>query len=161
MTNEPHPENSQTGGCQCGSVRYHLTGAPLTLYACYCTECQAQSASGFGMSMRVHRKDVAVDGNTATWRREPGAGNVLECIFCPQCGTRLFHQRPKYPDTLNIKAGSLDEVANLTPVGHIWTASKPNWVTIPQATYQTPHQPPGYEEMIALWRQQHPNWSSG
>ena len=41
------------GGCQCGAVRYAISAAPLTLYCCHCTECQAQSSSAFGMSMLV------------------------------------------------------------------------------------------------------------
>ena len=45
------------GGCQCGDVRYEITGDPLALYICHCRECQKQSASAFGMSLEVKRSD--------------------------------------------------------------------------------------------------------
>lgn len=34
-----------TGGCQCGSVRYELTGEPIRLSVVHCNECQRQSDS--------------------------------------------------------------------------------------------------------------------
>ena len=47
-----------TGGCQCGQVRYELSGEPIRLIACHCTECQRQSGSAFGMSMLIKKEDL-------------------------------------------------------------------------------------------------------
>ena len=33
----------RTGGCQCGAVRYELSGEPLPLVICHCRECQKQT----------------------------------------------------------------------------------------------------------------------
>ena len=41
------------GGCQCGEIRYRLTGAPLWLTVCHCNECKRQSGGAFGMSRRA------------------------------------------------------------------------------------------------------------
>ena len=49
-----------SGGCQCGQVRYDLTGEPLHLIACHCSECQNQSGSAFGMSMIVKMDDLKI-----------------------------------------------------------------------------------------------------
>ena len=40
----------QSGGCQCGAIRYEITGPPAAVYACHCTECQKQSGSAFAMA---------------------------------------------------------------------------------------------------------------
>lgn len=115
-----------TGGCQCGSVRYAVTQAPLTLYACHCTECQAQSSSAFGMSMLVRRGDLAVDWRALRiWTRRAAVGGSLACRFCPTCGTRLFHEGGD--GIVSVKAGSLDDRSWLRPVGHIWTRSAQPW----------------------------------
>ena len=29
---------AKKGGCQCGDIRYELSGEPVTCYACHCTE---------------------------------------------------------------------------------------------------------------------------
>jgi len=46
------------GGCQCGKIRYRLTAEPQMLYICHCSDCQKQSASAFGMSLRMRPGDI-------------------------------------------------------------------------------------------------------
>lgn len=41
------------GQCQCGEVKYRVTGTVATLFTCHCTECQRQSSSAFGMALWV------------------------------------------------------------------------------------------------------------
>ena len=50
------------GQCQCGAVRYRVTGTSATLFACHCTDCQRQSASAFGMALWVRDAAVALTG---------------------------------------------------------------------------------------------------
>lgn len=140
------------GGCQCGTVRYQLNGAPVVFYICHCTACQKQSASGFGESFRVRRDDLQVTGDLKTVERMGASGNVLAGDFCPECGTRLFHRRTRYSETLNIKAGSLDETGWLRPAGHIWTGSKQPWVIIPDSELSYPKEPDDNDAaMIVRW----------
>ena len=119
------------GGCQCGAVRYRVTGAPVTFYACHCTECQKQSASAFGLSLWVRRGDLEnLSGRPAVWERRAESGNAMRCTFCPACGSRLYHEASDDPDIVSLKGGSLDDLSGLTPVGHIWVRSKQPWVDL-------------------------------
>jgi len=81
------------------------------------------------------------------------SGSKMKYQFCPDCGTRLFHARAQYADTLNIKAGSLDDTSWLFPVGHIWTGSKQNWVIIPDDALVYEGQPENFDELIKRWRE--------
>jgi hypothetical protein len=84
-----------TGGCQCGSVCYVLTTEPIRLVACHCKECQRQSGSAFGMSMRVKEDSLTVTGLTKQFTRIADSGNENTGVFCPNCGVRIY-QIPKY-----------------------------------------------------------------
>ncbi|MBA3505426.1 MAG: GFA family protein [Betaproteobacteria bacterium] len=111
------------GGCQCGSIRYELAGRPLALYACHCKECRKQSASAFGISVVVPRTALRITrGTPKFWSRATDTGHTLECAFCPDCGSRLWHQRRGAADTINVKGGSLDAPIDLRPAVHIWTS---------------------------------------
>ncbi len=46
-------ELPQTGGCQCGKVRYEITQAPQSVYTCHCTACQRLTSSAFSMGLVV------------------------------------------------------------------------------------------------------------
>ena len=112
-----------TGGCQCGAVRYRITGMPVVFYHCHCAECQRQSSSAHGQSLRLLAGDVEITGTVSTMSRPADSGHDLEGLFCPGCGTRVLHRRAGRSETVNIKAGTLDETGWLVPAGHIWTRS--------------------------------------
>ena len=146
------PSFPQSGGCQCGSVQYQLNAQPIVLYICHCTSCQKQSSSAFGQSLRVNRADLEISGQTKSVEKTAASGGIMTYEFCPDCGTRLFHSRTNYRDTLNIKAGSLDHTKWLVPAGHIWVRSKQPWVILPEdaLTYET--QPENYDALAKKWR---------
>lgn len=119
----------QTGGCQCGAVRYRLLRAPVALYACHCTLCQKQSASAFGMSMLVERDAIEFSGaEPQVYLTRGSSGRQKRCAFCGECGTRLYHGGDGARSVLSIKAGSLDDTSSLTPTCHLWTRSAQPWV---------------------------------
>ena len=144
--------DARTGHCQCGAVRYRLTGEPLTLFTCHCTDCQRQSSSAFGMSLWVKKADVEMlSGELKEWVRDLPSGRRMACHFCPECGTRLFHQLLGQEDIISLKAGTLEDTRWLQPAGHIWTASQQPWVRLDQHSLQYPGNPDGFDALIAAW----------
>lgn len=120
------------GGCQCGQVRIAVAGDPLALYICHCLECRRQSASAFGMSLEVPRASLALTrGQPKVWRRDTDSGRRLDCAFCPDCGTRLWHQIGDAPPTVTVKAGCLDDPVDATAAIHIWVRRKLPGIVIP------------------------------
>ena len=119
----------QTGGCQCGAIRYRLLQAPVAIYACHCRLCQQQSASAFGMSMLVKRDAIEFSGaQPRVYLTSGSTGRRKHCAFCSECGTRLYHTGDGARAILSIKAGSLDDTSILAPTCHLWTGSAQPWV---------------------------------
>ena len=123
-----------SGRCQCGAVRFEISGEYRTTYACHCTICQHQSGSAFGMA-------VIVGDPVVRWTRETpsvyvreglkGTGRSQRCAFCAKCGTRLTHQF--FTDQgdmpfVSIKPGTLDDTSTVVPVFHLWTQHKQPWI---------------------------------
>lgn len=134
---------TRRGGCQCGAVRYQVTGAPLALYACHCRECQKQSGSAFGMSLQVDRNDLTLlAGQPRAWTRPTASGRRLTCWFCPDCGSRLWHEPAPASGWATVKAGSLDEPVDLSGAVHIWTSRALPGVAIPPDAVTWPEEPP-------------------
>jgi hypothetical protein len=141
------------GRCQCKDVVYKITSAPLAVYACHCTECQRQSGSAFSLSLLAERVAVTVqEGKPTVWARRHESGRVINCVLCPNCGTRLFHEPQANSKVTIAKAGNLDETNWLYPVGHIWTRSALPWVTIPTDAVNYDGQPPNFAEIITAWQ---------
>ena len=146
----------QTGGCQCGRIRYEIdTAAILTLYCCHCRECQRQSSSGFGLSMRLPRDAFRLtQGALATWSRPTDRGGVTICHFCADCGTRIYHASPDPEASISLKAGSLDDTGWLKPVGHLWVSRAQPWLQICNDLLVYQGQPDTYDDLIARYRRQ-------
>jgi hypothetical protein len=121
------------GGCQCGGVRYSVSGEPTALYICHCRECRKQSASAFGMSLQVPRVALALaSGTPRIWSRGTDSGGRLDCAFCADCGSRLWHAAAARPDSVTIKAGSLDAPVDASAAIHIWVTRKLPGIVIPE-----------------------------
>ena len=126
-----------TGGCQCGALRYRALADPIRVYCCHCTECRAQSASAFGISVIVPAAAVALTrGQPRIWSRPTHAGKRLDCAFCADCGSRIWHAEAPKGDEVSIKGGSVDGGIDLTGADHIWTASKLPGIVIPGGARQ-------------------------
>ena len=131
MTSEAH----LLGGCQCGEVRYELAAAPREVYVCHCLECRRQSSSAFGISAIARKSAFRVSRGVAKkWSRPTDSGGALDCYFCPNCGSRLWHEDEHGGDLVSIKGGSLDRPPDLSSVPHVWTRRALAGVIIPDGS---------------------------
>lgn len=138
----PNDSPVLSGGCQCGTIRYSLSQGPQGLYVCHCRKCRKQSASAFGISVIVPQTALhVVQGAPKFWSRPTDTRHVLDCAFCPECGSRLWHQRRGSADTLSIKGGSLDKDVDLSQAVHIWTLRTLRGVVLPEGAKQFPGEP--------------------
>ncbi len=139
---DPGPAAPGNGGCQCGGIRYEIHDEPVDLYVCHCRECRGQSASAFGISVLFRSADVKiVKGRPKIWSRPTDGGAVLECMFCPACGTRVLHGSLEGDEVVSIKGGSLDIPPDLSNASHIWTSRKLEGVVIPTGCHRYAEEP--------------------
>ena len=147
--------SGQEGGCQCGAVRYRLLRAPVALYVCHCKDCQKQSSSAFGMSMWVERDAIEFRGaKPRVYHTRSGSGRPKHCVFCGECGTRLYHAGDDARAPLSVKAGSLDDTSALAPTSHLWTKSAQPWTApVRGSTVCYEAEPESDEALRAQWRE--------
>ncbi len=126
----------QTGGCQCGGIRYEITELPRFAYACHCKQCQRATSSAFSISMIVVEHGFRLSGiEPVSFERPAGEGRSVTRWICPRCGVWICGGKKPgtaAPDALRwIQAGTLDDTSWLRPMAHYWTRSKQPWVTLP------------------------------
>jgi hypothetical protein len=118
-----------TGGCSCGAIRYEITSFPLLLYTCNCTDCQTASGSAFALNMPVATKSLRiVKGEPRGWHHLSVSGGEVSSWFCGDCAARIYGSRKSRPESMNLRAGTLDDTGWLTPVAHIFMRSAQPWI---------------------------------
>jgi len=118
------------GGCQCGQVRYRLSGEPVWLGVCHCTECKRSSGAAFSMSLRMREGEVELlQGELKAWSRPSDKKGEVRCDFCAECGVRVWHV-PVGSGFIHVKPGTLDDPSAVEPLFEGWTKRKAPWLTI-------------------------------
>jgi len=130
------------GGCQCGAVRYAVTGPVKRLLVCHCIDCQRQSSSAFGMTMVVAEADFRITrGAVKTFTSRAESGREKLGAFCPDCGSRIYHTTTFRPGMVSVKPGTLDDTGWLRPEMHVWASRRQPWVVIPEGVEVHDRQP--------------------
>jgi hypothetical protein len=114
-----------TGGCACGAIRYQFTGEPLVCLKCHCRDCQRETGSGFAPILIVPAAAFTVTrGAPRSFDVIADNGTTATRAFCAECGSALFGGGT---DTVNIRAGSLDDPAWFRPSMDIYTSRAQPW----------------------------------
>lgn len=109
--------NVRTGGCLCRRVRYSVTGDPLRVGLCHCTDCRQTSGSAFTFYGIWPAAAFASQGETSRFR---------DRSFCPNCGSRIFSLSETEAE---IAAGTLDDApSGLAPQYELWTPRRESWL---------------------------------
>lgn len=119
-----------TGGCLCGSVRFRITGTPITSRVCWCRLCQYIGAGNATVNVCFRSETITVEGETRDYRSVADSGNVMHRRFCPTCGTHLFSEAEARPHLIFVRAGTLDDREIAKPTATIWAAAAPTWACI-------------------------------
>lgn len=147
-----------TGGCQCGAVRYAITGRPINPIICHCRMCQKHVGGPFGAFAEAGTEaaDFTVTRGTPARFRSSSLG---ERLFCRDCGTPLGFRYDAQPAVI-VTIGSLDRHAEIVPVRQYGIESREGWIshlaTIPETATVTLMGAQGYAAIEASNRQ-HPD----
>ena len=131
-----------TGGCLCGAIRYTVS-APITeLRACHCTHCQKDSGTGGSVNAAIPSAAFKLtQGMPKRYAGTADSGRTLYRNFCGDCGSPIYSQRATTPETIALRAGTLDHSGNMKITANIWTRSARPWAFIDPASKQFPGQP--------------------
>ncbi|RWO25878.1 MAG: GFA family protein [Mesorhizobium sp.] len=130
----------RTGSCICRGVTFRVTGDPLRVGICHCSDCRKASGSIFSaFAVWPRGAFEQMTGFTSTY-----AGRS----FCSTCGGRVPSIRD---DEVEVMIGALDEVpSDLTPEYELWTVRRESWLSpLPSATqFEKDAEAPGNEAEV-------------
>ena len=110
-----------SGGCQCGAVRFRLTGRPGTSSVCYCRMCQKASASHTLALVSVGEARFEWSRGAPSWFQ---SSNAARRGFCSACGTPLAYDAP---DGLALSVLAFDNPDAVAPTIAYGTEAKRIW----------------------------------
>lgn len=128
-----------SGGCQCGDVRYTLSGAPLLTAICHCSMCRRANAAPC-VAWAMYREDQVAF--THTKPAQYPSSSEGKRGFCPRCGTQISFVADYIPGLVDVTIGSLDDPDALPPGFHYWYSRHLDWLAVADSLPKYPEFPP-------------------
>lgn len=124
------------GGCYCGSVRFKITGEPVSQSICHCRDCQKSSGAASVAWIMLDEGEFAVTkGALKTIAGQGGA----ERLFCANCGTGIAYKNADIlPGMIDIQTATLDAPDDYIPEMNIQLAEQIGWE-------KNAHEMPGFD----------------
>ncbi|MEO0062879.1 MAG: hypothetical protein RLZZ08_1439 [Pseudomonadota bacterium] len=129
------------GGCLCGALRYRINGNPLFVSQCCCKDCQKATGTGHTTIIGIHKDQLAMQGDPATFTNSGDTGGKVTRHFCGTCGGRLYTSGDAPGDHIMVQAGSLDDPNQVSPQNVIYVKDRLNWDFVDPALPQFPALP--------------------
>ena len=125
--------STRTGRCLCGAVTYSIEGDLIATAVCHCDDCQRQSGSAFSVNLIVHESQLTVSGDLRTYEERGEAGDAVYVRrrFCGDCGSAMVSEMVQAGGAVAVKAGTLDDKADVQPMVEVWCVDKQPWVDLP------------------------------
>ena len=132
------------GGCRCGAIRYRVTKAPKAAFACHCTDCRQLTSGAFLIAMTIPKDGFQLlNGDVRRWTKTADSGNLSHQYWCSNCHGWTHTASEGTPDTLIVRASTLDKPNWLRPIGQIFLRSAYSWAPLPDVIdYQEEFQSP-------------------
>ncbi|HEX4246495.1 MAG TPA: GFA family protein [Pseudonocardia sp.] len=120
---------ARSGHCLCGSISYRFDAEPDIVALCHCDACQRHSGAAFSVNVLVARDAVEIKGTPETYQTFGSEnGSPRDRLFCGDCGTPIFTILHERPETLIVKAGTLDDRTGLKPAVDVWWRRAQDWL---------------------------------
>ncbi len=124
-------DDTITGGCLCGALRYEARGAPRLAGYCCCEDCRRASGSGFIGFMGFAATVLTITGEALVHSLALANGRVADRNRCASCGSLVYGGVVGQAESHTLYAGTLDDPSRFKPTMAIFLRDKPGWVVLP------------------------------
>ena len=121
---------SLTGGCICGQVKYQITDKPLFTQACHCKDCKVLTGSSYVVNSSILENTLIIEGEVSSTELKAGSGASCKTYFCAKCGTYVYADYDSAVGRLTVRTKTLDNSEKFPPQVHIFTKDKDPWLNL-------------------------------
>jgi hypothetical protein len=122
--------DERTAACACGALTATCRGEPARISVCHCLDCKRRTGSAFSYNVTYSEAQVAVQGESGSYRRDSDDGFWGEHHFCPRCGVSVFCRIERRPEMISIPVGAFADPSFPEPMVSVYTERQHSWLRI-------------------------------
>ncbi|KAA6416065.1 MAG: hypothetical protein FRX48_00784 [Lasallia pustulata] len=131
-----------TGHCHCGQTEWTAKLQDAAHILCHCDTCKQLGGGAYSLNQIVPESDLKITkGTTKTYTYYGESGKPVNCYYCPNCTTHVYHHQTVMGDKLVVRTVLLDGGKDLKPAAEIFGKAKMSWEPEVAQTFDTlpPH----------------------
>ncbi|MDR3376862.1 MAG: GFA family protein, partial [Ancalomicrobiaceae bacterium] len=114
------------GSCQCGTVRFQISGEFESFFLCHCARCRKDTGSAHAANLFSSTAEITWLSGRDSIKTYRIPTTRHERSFCVECGSALPGVQLNGA-LLVVPAGSLDSAIDIRPNAHICLGSRAEW----------------------------------
>ncbi|MDP6566982.1 MAG: GFA family protein [Alphaproteobacteria bacterium] len=121
---------TRTAACACGQLAVVCLGEPHKVSLCHCLDCQRRTGSTYGVAAFYLRNEATAQGRANTFERSSDGGHAITFHFCPDCGSTVYWEPERKPETIAVAVGSFADPSFPAPTQSVWEERRHSWVPL-------------------------------
>ena len=122
-------EETITGGCLCGAIRYEAAEEPITTATCHCRMCQKAYGGPFTAGVAFRKSAIRLTKGDLKYYK---SSKIAKRGFCSICGSPIMLDLepfvPVHGENVFVRLGSLDDSERYRPEFHYGVEGQLPWV---------------------------------
>ncbi|KAI5920761.1 Mss4-like protein [Camillea tinctor] len=117
------------GSCHCGQVEWLVKLDTAEHILCHCGTCQKLGGGPYSMNQIVHQDDLRIiQGQLKTYTYTGASGNPVNCYYCDNCTSHVYHHQAVMHDKIIVRTMLLDGGGDMEPSAEIFAEGKLPWI---------------------------------
>ena len=112
------------GRCLCEAIQFEVTGEGTSRSLCHCSQCRRAHGATPVAWVTFPRASLGLIAGAPRWYR---SSDHARRGFCGDCGSSLFFEDAREPDSIDVATAILDAPERFAPERHIWVDSGVAW----------------------------------
>jgi hypothetical protein len=117
------------GSCLCGAVRFEVSPPSLFCAHCHCAMCRRSHGAAYVTWFAVPFSQFEVTQGKGELRRRDSSDHGARS-FCGRCGSSLFCESTKHPESIDIVLANMEGAIDKAPEAHVYYSDRASWVEI-------------------------------
>ncbi|KAI9821131.1 MAG: hypothetical protein M1827_003865 [Pycnora praestabilis] len=128
------------GRCHCGQTEWtvKLNEEQQGHILCHCDTCKQLGGGAFSLNQIVNKDAVKITkGTPKTYTYYGDSGKAVNCYYCPNCTTHVYHHQTVMGDDVVARTILLEGGKNLKPAAEIFGKARLPWQREAAQTFET------------------------
>jgi len=117
------------GHCECGTIRFEVTGEINDFSHCHCSQCRRLHGSAFATFAGVKKSEFSYLSGKQELAKY-ASSDSHQRVFCRNCGSNILVSLTDEPDELYLSMSAIEGNPPCPEGYHIFVGSKAPWYEI-------------------------------